>query len=81
MNFDEWKNRLDMEVAILDEVIGLLKKLRDAAAIQSFPGGLCNLDIRKKQPFDSHNWVAGEPAASNKESSMKFEPGMEDCGK
>ena len=72
MNFEDWKKQNDMEVAILDQVIGLLVKFRDAAAIQSYPGGLGDLGIRKKQPFD--NWVSGETASS-------YEPGMEDCGR
>ena len=72
MTFVDWKKQNDMEVAILDQVIGLLVQFRDAAAISSYPGGLGNLGIRKKQPFD--HWVVGEGAGS-------YEPGMEDCGK
>jgi len=89
MNFEDWKKQNDMEVAILDQVIGLLVKFRDAAAIQSYPGGLGDLGIRKKQPYD--HWVAGEGAGSHGTTAIyrgprievptKFEPGMEDCGK
>jgi len=72
MNFEDWKKQNDMEIAALDKVMDILKMFRDAAAISSYPGGLSNLGIRKKQPFD--NWVSGEPASS-------YKPGMEDCGK
>ena len=73
MTFEDWKKQKDMEVAILDQVIGLLVQFRDAAAISSYPGGLKDLGIRKKQPFD--HWVTGESGSSN------YKPGMEDCGK
>jgi len=87
MNFEDWKKQNDMEVAILDQVIGLLVKFRDAAAIQSYPGGLGDLGIRKKQPFD--NWVAGAGSHGTTaiyrgpriEVPTKFEPGIEECGK
>ena len=67
---------IDIEVAALDRAIAHLKLLRDAVACQSLPSD--KFGLRKKQARD---WVLGEPAASNKEDSMKFEPGMEDCGK
>ena len=52
MTFEDWKKQNDMEVAILDQVIGLLVQFRDAAAISSYPGGLWDLGIRKKQTWD-----------------------------
>jgi len=83
MTFEDWKKQNDMEVAILDQVIGLLVKFRDAAAISSYPGGLRDLGIRKKQPFD--HWVAGEGAGSSQQSGAgtgyNWGAGMEDCGK
>jgi len=50
---EDWLKQNAMEVAILDKVIDILKKFRDAAAISSYPGGLANLGIRKKQKFDN----------------------------
>jgi len=89
MNKEDWLKQNAMEVAILDKVIAHLKLLRDAAAISSYPGGLKDFGIRKKQAYD--HWVAGEGAGSfgttaiyhgpKIEVPTKFEPGMEDCGK
>ena len=89
MNKEDWLKQQEMEVAILDKVTAHLKLLRDAAAISSFPGGLRDFGIRKKQAYD--HWVAGENAGSfgttaiyrgpRLEVPTKFEPGMEDCGK
>ncbi len=52
MTLEDWKKQNDMEVAILDQVIGLLVQFRDAAAISSYPGCLGDLGIRKKQTWD-----------------------------
>ena len=52
MTLEDWKKQNDMEVAILDQVIGLLVQFRDAAAISSYPGRLGDLGIRKKQTWD-----------------------------
>jgi len=84
MNKEDWLKQQEMEVAILDKVIAHLKLLRDAAAISSFPGGLKDFGIRKKQAYD--HWVAGEGAGSaNKYPTYKDDPnwgaGQEDCGK
>ena len=73
MSYEKWKAQKDMEVAALDKVIAHLTQLRDATSISSFPGGLSDFGLRKKQAKD---WVAGEAA-----SSKVYEPGMEDCGK
>lgn len=75
--FHAWRDRVDMEVSTLDKLIAYLTQLRDATAIQSYPGGLKDLGIRKKQPFD--HWVAGEGAGSS--TPMNWGAGMEDCGK
>jgi len=77
MNKEDWLKQNAMEVAILDKVIAHLKLLRDAAAISSYPGGLKDFGIRKKQAYD--HWVAGEGAGSSK--PMNYGAGMEDCGK
>jgi hypothetical protein len=77
MTFEDWKKQNDMEVAILDQVIGLLVQFRDAAAISSYPGGLGDLGIRKKQPFD--HLVVSKGAGSS--TPMNWGAGMEDCGK
>ena len=50
--FHAWRDRLDMEVSTLDKLIAYLTQLRDATAIQSYPGGLWDLGIRKKQTWD-----------------------------
>ena len=60
----------DYELAAIDNVVAYLLELRKA--IEN-TGGLGDLGIRKKQPFD--HWVTGESGSSN------YEPGMEDCGK
>jgi hypothetical protein len=70
MNKEDWLKQNAMEVAILDQVIDLLKKFRDAAAISSYPGGLMDFGIRKKQEFDD---------CAKEQTS--YEPGMEDCGR
>jgi len=71
-NFNDWQKQKEMELTALDRTIAYLKQLRDAVSLSSFPGGLSNLSVRKKQPY--YHWVAGEKAGS-------YEPGMEDCGK
>jgi len=80
MNKEDWLKQNAMEVAILDKVIAYLKQLRDATAIQSYPGGLKDFGIRKKQAYD--HWVAGESAGSSEKKTDNFwGEGLEDCGK
>jgi hypothetical protein len=73
MDYENWKKEHDMELAALKKAIHVLQLLHDAVAISSYPGGIADFGLRKKQPFD--HWVAGEGAGS------VYEPGMEDCGK
>ena len=53
-NYEEWKKKIDIEVAALDQAIEILKLLRDATALSSFP--LSNrFRIAKKQPYEDDN--------------------------
>ena len=79
MGRNRMKN-IEIEIAALDRAIAHLKLLRDAAAISSFPGGLRDFGIRKKQAYD--HWVAGEGAGSSEKKTDNFwGEGLEDCGK
>jgi len=53
-NYEEWKKRIDIEVAVLDQTIAILKSLRDATALSSFP---CSsiFRIARKQPNEDKN--------------------------
>lgn len=44
--FEEWKARLDAEVAVYDELIALLTVLRDSVAIASYPAGFKTRGIK-----------------------------------
>jgi hypothetical protein len=55
-NYEEWKKRIDIEVATLDQAIAILKTLRDATALSSFPYSSINIfRIAKKQPNEDKN--------------------------
>ena len=52
MTKEDWLKQNAMEIAALDKVMDILKMFRDAAAISSYPGGLGDFGIRKKQTWD-----------------------------
>ena len=51
-NYEDWKKRIDAEVLVLDKAIEVLKLMRDATALSSFPSGVHNLRVSRKQPYD-----------------------------
>jgi len=53
-NYEEWKKRIDIEVAVLDQTIAILKTLRDATALSSFPC-INRFRIARKQPNEDKN--------------------------
>jgi hypothetical protein len=55
-NYEDWKKRIDIEVATLDQAIAILKTLRDATALSSFPCSSINrFRIARKQPNEDKN--------------------------
>jgi len=51
-NYEEWKKRIDAEVLVLNKAIEVLKLMRDATVLSSFPFRVHNLRVAKKQPYD-----------------------------